>query len=56
MTADGIRSRAMRAVKSKNTEPDIVVRKLAHALGFRFRLLRKDLPGGLTWFSLGRAG
>jgi DNA mismatch endonuclease (patch repair protein) len=35
----------MRAVRSANTTPEIAVRKLAHALGYRFRLHRKDLPG-----------
>lgn len=39
------RSRTMRAVKSKNTVPEMKVRRLAHALGHRFRLHRKDLPG-----------
>lgn len=35
----------MRAVRSKNTKPEILVRSLAHQLGYRFRLHRKDLPG-----------
>ena len=35
----------MRAVKSKNTTLEIRVRKLAHALGYRFRLHRKNLAG-----------
>lgn len=39
------RSRVMRAVKSGNTKPELVVRRLVHARGFRFRLHRKDLPG-----------
>ena len=39
------RSRNMSAIKSKNTKPEIAVRKLLHAMGFRFRLHRKDLPG-----------
>jgi DNA mismatch endonuclease (patch repair protein) len=39
------RSAVMRAVKSRDTEPEIKVRKAAHALGFRFRLNRTDLPG-----------
>jgi DNA mismatch endonuclease, patch repair protein len=45
MTVDEVRSRTMRAVRSKNTKPEISVRKLVHAMGFRFRLHRKDLPG-----------
>lgn len=39
------RSENMRAIKSKNTSPEIFVRKQLHRLGFRFRLHRKDLPG-----------
>jgi DNA mismatch endonuclease (patch repair protein) len=39
------RSRVMRAVKGKNTGPEMLVRRLAHSLGFRFRLHRSDLPG-----------
>lgn len=39
------RSAVMRAVKSKNTKPEMIVRSLAHGLGFRFRLHRNSLPG-----------
>lgn len=35
----------MRAVKGKDTKPEWVVRRLVHALGYRYRLHRKDLPG-----------
>jgi DNA mismatch endonuclease (patch repair protein) len=35
----------MSRIRSKNTKPEIVVRKAAHAAGLRFRLHRKDLPG-----------
>jgi DNA mismatch endonuclease (patch repair protein) len=42
---DPLRSRIMRAVRRTDTRPELVVRKLVHALGFRFRLHRKDLPG-----------
>jgi len=35
----------MSRVKAKNTKPEILVRKLLHRLGYRFRLHRKDLPG-----------
>ena len=35
----------MSAIKSKNTKPEIAVRKLLHSMGYRFRLHRKDLPG-----------
>ena len=39
------RSKNMSAIKSKNTKPEVEVRKLLHAMGFRFRLHKKDLPG-----------
>jgi DNA mismatch endonuclease, patch repair protein len=39
------RSAVMRAVKSRNTAPELKVRRAAHALGLRFRLRRDDLPG-----------
>ena len=35
----------MRRVRGKNTRPEMVVRRLAHRLGYRFRLHRRDLPG-----------
>ena len=35
----------MSRVRGKDTRPEIVVRQVAHALGLRFRLQRKDLPG-----------
>ncbi|MCL4716007.1 MAG: DNA mismatch endonuclease Vsr [Hyphomonadaceae bacterium] len=39
------RSWLMAQVASKNTSPEIRVRKAAHGLGLRFRLHRHDLPG-----------
>jgi DNA mismatch endonuclease (patch repair protein) len=39
------RSENMRRIASKNTSPELLVRKLAHKLDYRFRLHRKDLPG-----------
>jgi DNA mismatch endonuclease (patch repair protein) len=35
----------MRAVRSKDTRPELGVRRLLHRLGYRFRLHRRDLPG-----------
>jgi DNA mismatch endonuclease (patch repair protein) len=35
----------MRAVKAKDTAPELQVRRFVHSLGCRFRLHRKDLPG-----------
>ena len=39
------RSALMSKVKGKDTGPELLVRKAAHRMGFRFRLHRKDLPG-----------
>ena len=39
------RSEIMRAVRSKDTKPEMVVRRLVHGMGYRYRLHRKDLPG-----------
>lgn len=39
------RSATMRAVKSKNTSPEMRVRRLLHKAGYRYRLHRADLPG-----------
>jgi DNA mismatch endonuclease (patch repair protein) len=39
------RSALMSRIKSKDTKPEIAVRKLLHYMGYRFRLHRKDLPG-----------
>lgn len=35
----------MSRIAGKDTAPEILVRKIVHSLGFRFRLHRKDLPG-----------
>src|ERR1041384_5019799 len=35
----------MRSIRKTNTRPELAVRRLAHALGYRFRLHRRDLPG-----------
>lgn len=39
------RSELMARIKGTNTKPEIHVRRVAHAMGLRFRLHRKDLPG-----------
>jgi len=39
------RSRIMRAVKSRDTKPEIAVRRLLYRMGYRYRLHRPDLPG-----------
>lgn len=35
----------MRAIKGRDTGPELIVRRLLHAMGYRFRLHRRDLPG-----------
>lgn len=39
------RSRMMASIRTRDTEPERAVRSIIHALGYRFRLNRKDLPG-----------
>ena len=39
------RSEIMSRIRGRDTKPELVVRRIAHRLGFRFRLHRKDLPG-----------
>jgi DNA mismatch endonuclease (patch repair protein) len=40
-----VRSRMMSGIRSKDTLPEMVVRKALHAAGFRYRLHDKRLPG-----------
>lgn len=35
----------MAAITGKNTQPELALRRFLHALGYRFRLHRKELPG-----------
>lgn len=39
------RSANMRAIRSKGMKPEMLVRRMAHCMGYRYRLHRKDLPG-----------
>jgi DNA mismatch endonuclease (patch repair protein) len=39
------RSENMRQIRSKDTAPELTLRRLVHAMGYRFRLHRRDLPG-----------
>ena len=39
------RSRVMSLIRGKNTKPELLVRRLVHSLGYRYRLHRRDLPG-----------
>lgn len=40
-----VRSRMMSGIRSKNTRPEMTVRRGLHAAGFRFRLHDRNLPG-----------
>lgn len=46
------RSEMMRAVHSKDTKPEVLVRKALFKKGLRFRLQRRDLPGKPDMFVL----
>lgn len=39
------RSERMSRVRGKDTRPEMVVRRLVHGMGYRYRLHRRDLPG-----------
>lgn len=39
------RSEIMARIKSVDTNPEMRLRQIIHALGYRFRLHRRDLPG-----------
>ena len=39
------RRRNMSAIRGADTKPEKIVRSLAHLMGYRFRLHRRDLPG-----------
>ena len=39
------RSEMMSGIRSRDTKPELIVRRIAHRLGFRFRVHRRDLPG-----------
>jgi DNA mismatch endonuclease, patch repair protein len=40
-----VRSEIMRRVRSVDTKPELKIRRMIHAMGFRYRLYDKDLPG-----------
>lgn len=48
------RSANMRAVRCRDTKPEIRVRRIAYGLGFRFRLHRSELPGKPDVVFIGR--
>ena len=39
------RSRMMSGIRGRNTQPEILIRRLLHRRGFRFRLDVRELPG-----------
>ena len=39
------RSNRMNRVRSKDSKAELVVRRMVHKLGYRYRLHRRDLPG-----------
>jgi DNA mismatch endonuclease, patch repair protein len=39
------RSAIMRRVRREGTEPELTLRRMLHAMGYRFRLHAKELPG-----------
>lgn len=44
----------MRAVKGRDTAPEMLVRRLAFSMGYRYRLHRDDLPGKPDLVFIGR--
>lgn len=39
------RSARMRLIRSRDTKPEMVVRRIVHGMGYRYRLHARDLPG-----------
>lgn len=37
--------KVMQANKGRDTGPEMIVRRMVHAMGYRYRIHRKDLPG-----------
>jgi DNA mismatch endonuclease, patch repair protein len=48
------RSELMRAIKGKDTKPEMVVRRLLHRMGYRYRLHQAGLPGNPDLVFAGR--
>jgi DNA mismatch endonuclease, patch repair protein len=42
------RRRVMAAIRGQDTGPEIAVRRMLHAMGYRYRLHRRDLPEGIA--------
>jgi len=41
----GERSALMRRIRGKDTKPEMLVRRLLHGMGYRYKLHARDLPG-----------
>lgn len=39
------RSSMMAGIRGKDTKPELTIRRALHAMGFRYRVHRRDLPG-----------
>ena len=39
------RSKVMAAVRQRHTAPEMMVRRMLHGMGYRYRLHQRDLPG-----------
>ncbi|WP_263259013.1 MULTISPECIES: very short patch repair endonuclease [Pseudomonas] len=48
------RSEIMRTIKSRNTTPELIARRLVYNLGYRFRLHRRAIPGKPDLVFIGR--
>ncbi len=48
------RSEIMSNIRAKGMKPEMAVRRLVHAMGYRYRLHRNDLPGKPDLVFLGR--
>lgn len=44
----------MSRVRSKNTRPELLVRRFVHGMGYRYRLHRRSLPGAPDLVFVGR--
>ncbi|MBX3493168.1 MAG: DNA mismatch endonuclease Vsr [Parvibaculum sp.] len=45
VVSPAVRSRMMSGIRGKDTKPELLIRRGLHALGFRYRLHDKRLPG-----------
>lgn len=48
------RSEIMANIRAKDMKPEMVVRRLVHSMGYRYRLHRRDLPGRPDLAFMGR--